>query len=955
MVETGGRQSAVVRLCEETLALSAPDRGAFLDKACQGDPALRREVESLLVWSERADRFLDTPAAVMPLAPGTRLGHFEIDTLIGSGGMGQVYRARDTRLGRTVAIKVLLPGLAVDPEHRRRFQHEARAASALNHPNICAVYDVGSEGSLDYLVMELLDGETLNARLRRGPLPLADAVILAEQIADALDAAHRQGIVHRDLKPGNVFLATGTGPQRPPQAKLLDFGLAKLKRHDEASASREAASDATLTTQGRVLGTPEYMSPEQLEGHAVDARGDIWALGATLYEMVTGKRAFEGDSQAGLIAEIMKGEPASITRTQPLAPRALDRLVRWCLAKAPADRPATAGEVANELARIRDTNRFGRQVSLPPLHASRRGWLAVVAAAAAIIAGAVMVWQLRPPPFVGFGSPSQLTSSRDRWEDQPAFSTDGAWIAYVSADSPSGNPDIWTVHARSAERGDRITNDAALEERPAWLPNDSAIIYASNRDGSWSIWKSPGPGLTRTGPELARSAERLLENARDPAISRDGKWLAFVRPDADGCSRVHAAALDDLDAGRQLTKAGAPCWAEDHPSWSPDGREICFSSDRGLSIVDVASGATRRLTDDDEFDVEPTWSDDGTVTFTSFRGGLMALWRVRASGRGEPERLTRGAGPERNAAVSPDGRRLVFSSLSEDPNIVVKDALDGTEDSFGTTFDDRSPAFLPDASAVVFLTAQTAEAGTALRQQPLAGWKHEGESSRLVVLPGASSHPQLSADGKWIAYFHVENGRRSVWAMPWGGGSRRRLTDGAADEIHPAWSPPALEQLAFASARGGSWNIWALPVKDGRRAGEPRRLTSGPGTKWFPAWSPNGRWIAFTSRAQSGSEIWNVDASGASGERRITSGADAYFARWIGDESLAVAGTWGGPRLVIRKVSASGTPDEGVLADIGYPPPYSSVVFDIARDGRHIAFSRVDRAGDLFVSEAVRR
>ena len=268
----------------------------------------------------------------MPLAPGTRLGPYEVGAPLGAGGMGEVYRARDTRLGRDVAIKVLPQHLPVDANLRARFEREARTVSTLNHPHICTLYDVGREGDTDFLVMELIEGETLAHRLQRGALSTTEVLRIGSQIADALDRAHRAGVVHRDLKPGNVML-TRTG------AKLMDFGLAREKDgHQPGMPGLTITRSEPLTAEGTIVGTFQYMAPEQLEGREADARSDLWALGCVIYEMATGKRAFEGKSQASLISAIMSSDPPPIEQITPLSPPALDRLVHACLAKDPEDR-----------------------------------------------------------------------------------------------------------------------------------------------------------------------------------------------------------------------------------------------------------------------------------------------------------------------------------------------------------------------------------------------------------------------------------------------------------------------------------------------------------------------------------------------------------------------------------------------------------------------------------------
>ena len=279
----------------------------------------------------------------MALSAGTRLGHFEIETLLGAGGMGEVYRARDARLDRTVAVKVLAPELATDPAFRARFEREAKAISALTHPHICRLYDIGHTDQSEYLVLELLEGETLAARLERGPMPLRQVLGFGIAIADALDAAHRQGIIHRDLKPANVMI-TSDG------IKLLDFGLAKNTRGAGGQPlSQLATAPGTATAQGTIIGTLQYMAPEQVQGQPADVRTDIFALGALLYEMATGRRAFEATTQASLIAKILETEPPTVSSLAPLTPPALDHVVQGCLAKAPTDRWQTAHDVKMQL------------------------------------------------------------------------------------------------------------------------------------------------------------------------------------------------------------------------------------------------------------------------------------------------------------------------------------------------------------------------------------------------------------------------------------------------------------------------------------------------------------------------------------------------------------------------------------------------------------------------------
>ena len=404
-----GRWDRVRDLFDRALACPAEQRAAFLQAECGGDDELRAEVESLLAAYPSAEGFLSPSplkdgssgegrAQASPIAPGSRLGSFEVLEPLGAGGMGEVYHARDTRLDRHVALKVLTAELAGDPRGVERFEREARLISKLTHPKICTLFDVGAavvDGrEVRYLVMELLDGETLAARLRRGPVAVPEAVDYAIQIVGALAAAHAAGVVHRDLKPANIML-TKSG------VKLLDFGLARLRPSTIGGAPPEGrALDDSLTVHGLMMGTLPYMAPEQVRGHEVDARADLFAFGAVLYEMLTGARAFEGDSEAELIAAILERDPVPLDVRQPLVPAALERLVTACLARNPAERWQHAHDVELELKTIAT----GIADGTLPLSRSRgrRGarpaaaWRLHGAWAAVVLVVAAALWWFRP-------------------------------------------------------------------------------------------------------------------------------------------------------------------------------------------------------------------------------------------------------------------------------------------------------------------------------------------------------------------------------------------------------------------------------------------------------------------------------------------------------------------------------------------------------------------------------
>ena len=427
---------------------------------------------------------------MLSLKPGDQLGPYEIDSPIGAGGMGEVYKARDTRLDRTVAVKVLPADLAADPDRRARFEREARAIAALSHPHICTIHDVGRHEAIDYLVMEYLDGETLADRMARSqdrPLPLPEALKIAIEIADALDKAHRAGITHRDVKPANIFLVRRGGASAPPEAKLLDFGLAKSAPgaanvgHGFSRAGTAEAAPHVLTAQGTILGTVHYMAPEQVEGRDADRRSDIWALGAVLYEMATGRRPFDGASAASVIGAILKDTPPAISTRQPLAPPALDHLVERCLKKDAADRWQDAGDVKGELGWIAEGG-----TAITPVGARMRNpwpervaWITaavlialvlILRPASAPATGDVVRLSILPPDKTLFTGQSAATVGGP----QLALSPDGRAIVFAAA-APGARPTLWLRSLDAVTAYSLPGTDGA--ESPFWSPDHRWIGY----------------------------------------------------------------------------------------------------------------------------------------------------------------------------------------------------------------------------------------------------------------------------------------------------------------------------------------------------------------------------------------------------------------------------------------------------------------------------------------------
>jgi serine/threonine protein kinase len=490
------------------------------------------------------------------LAAGQKLGPYEIEGAAGAGGMGEVYKAKDTRLDRIVAIKVLPTRTAQNADLRARFEREAKAISSLNHPNICTLFDVGHESGIDYLVMEYLEGETLGERIHRGPIEVAQALGIAAQVADALDKAHRQGLIHRDLKPGNVIL-TKEG------AKLLDFGLAKLQISGGVVDGVSGVTQTTpLTGTGTIIGTIQYMSPEQLEGGEADARSDIFAFGALLYEMLTGTRAFAGKSQASLIASILKEKPRSLSEISPMTPPALDRLVRKCLEKDPNDRWQSARDLCDELRWI---SQSGSQAGIPATLASRRKFRFRLAWAVAVIGiviagGYAFLWYTRPEPrqdVVRFAIEPGPEFQSISW---PQISPDGRYIAFKGIDT-SGRSLIWIRPLNSTESFSIKGTDDAL--RPWWSPDSRYLAFTSNRSQLKKVPINGGPAqLIGEFPSAADGSWGSSGN-----IIFDGGATDSIRYVSSGGGKESAATTLDHAAGENLN-----AW----PDFLPDGEHFIY-------------------------------------------------------------------------------------------------------------------------------------------------------------------------------------------------------------------------------------------------------------------------------------------------------------------------------------------------------------------------------------------
>jgi eukaryotic-like serine/threonine-protein kinase len=724
------------------------------------------------------------------LTAGTRLGPYEIEGILGVGGMGEVYRARDTRLNRIVAIKVLPSGVAADPSFRQRFHREAQTISSLEHPHICALYDLGNHNGTYFLVMQYLEGETLAARLAKGPLPIGQALKHAMEIADALDKAHRQGFVHRDLKPGNVMLTTSSvARQSVPQATLLDFGLAKaleLPRigrsgtgagAEVASQEMRATRSEALTVEGTILGTPQYMAPEQLEGKEVDARSDIFAFGCVLYEMLTGRRAFAGDSRATVIAAILGRDPPSIAQVQPSVTPALEHVVRRALAKQPDDRFQTARDLLLELKWVAEERPASgtEPVTVSTTIRDRVLVTLLVIAIGAALAVAALHFFERPSArgTVHFDIPLPDDLTFEDWQDGPAVSPDGRVVAFLAV--RGGTKHIWIRPLESRALTMLQGTDGAI--RPFWSADSRSIgFFAAGK--LKRVAAAGGPVVT-----ICDADSTLYSSAswnRDGVILFAGAPGPLYRvPDAGGVPQ----AVTKLAAGER-----------DHtePAFLPDGRRFLYvvSGERpGVYAASLDVPETTGIVVDAAMAI---YADPGYLLFT--RGQTLLAQRF------DPQRL----------------------QLRDKPVPLVEGV-----------FWDR---FSVSRNGVL---AYRPESMLALSRFAWIG--REGKRLGAVGEPGRYNQMALSRSGRKMAIQRREEGiNHDLWLLDLTTNVLSRLTSDPEADVDPAWSPDE-RRIVFSSRRTGLFTLFQKDLITGKE----ERLLADPPQPGVVVddWSPDGRFV----------------------------------------------------------------------------------------------------------------
>jgi eukaryotic-like serine/threonine-protein kinase len=875
------RWGQVEQIFHAALQVEESRRGELVRQSCAGDEDLRREVESLLAHQSEAGSFIETPAFEREaIAAGVRaipapvnsmrdlkdalVAHYRILDEIGIGGMGVVYKAEDTNLGRPVALKFLPDHLAKDSAAVERFRREARAASALNHPGICTIHDVGNEGGRYYIAMELLEGQTLREAISRGPLELQRALDIAIQIAEGLDASHRKGIFHRDIKPANLFLTTAG------QTKILDFGIAKMA-YNTANRAPTAVS-TELTSSNAVLGTLDYMSPEQVLGKPLDARTDIFSLGVVLYEMTTGKRPFTGETSGAIQDSILHKKPLTLGRLNPEFPPELDQVVSKALEKDPDLRYQSVAELRTDLRRLRRDSTSVEQVDVREQN-KRKPRVYFWAGTTALLAAVVLLGlYLRTR---SANAPAEnvnvvpLTSYPGA-EQFPTFSPDGNEVAFAWTGGEYGlDFDLYRKQVGSEKAVRLTTTHASTALAPAWSPDGRYIAYIRVGPDYSGLYLVPALG----GPERKLSdVSGDVYNTPFLSWSPDSRWLAFPGHDNSRSSavlagtRIYLLNVETLDR-RVLAYPSSTCIEALGPAFSPAGDQIAsYCADDfgvgGIYIQSVHGVVVRKFQRlDGEFG-GLTWTSDGKFLVYSLN---RFLWRVAVMG-GHPQKLQFG----QNAtapAVARVGARLAYAQQNSWRNQLNIWRLDLSA---------------PD--------------------------KAKNVPVKVISSSRGQEEPRISPDAKRIAFLSARSGNSEIWVADSDGSNLIQLTSfGGPTTGTPRWSPDS-RRIVFDSRASGHVQLYLVDA-DG---GPAQRVQTGTPDASMPFWSHDGRWIYFLV-SENKKRIWKVAAEGGAAIQLTGDGGD------VPQESFDGSRVFYETNFRLRSVSINGG-DEQEYREIGTTP-----------------------------------
>jgi serine/threonine protein kinase len=903
-------------LFDEALKLDVGSRAEFLSRSCAGDEDLRRDVEALLASFSRAGSFIEQPAAQRIASvilyqkelsdAGQRVAHYEIIGTLGKGGMGEVYLAQDAKLGRKVALKLMPAELIGNRERLQRFGQEARAASALNHPNILTIYEIGAAEGLNFIATEFVDGQTLRDRMCQSPLTLGEIIDVAIQIASALAAAHAAGIVHRDIKPENIML------RRDDIVKVLDFGLAKLAEEKE-SGPDDLTRDMIRTEPGVVMGTVSYMSPEQARGLEVDVRTDIWSLGVVLYEVLAARLPFEGATLSDKLAAILKTEPVPLRQIVPTVPDELQRIVSKALRHERDDRYQTAKELLLDLRylkkQVESEGETDRRVTGQSLLSSgtanpgvtqsmanttldaaggtptsslsaikRRKAAAVAFAALLVLALATLIYIYRPqvvhPPL----PPSQRILSRLTFDpglqSEPTWSPDGHFIAY-SADR-SGNFDIW---AQPVGEGNpvQVTKSTAHDWQPDWSSDGKRLVFRSERDGG---------GLFVVSAPTGGSERKISSFGYRPSWSPDGSQVLFYSANLQNTPSPPKLYVVGMDGGAPreiLADTLSTLTGRLRAAWHPDGKRVSLWAEKrgaGLTFLtaplDGGSAVTsqispaidqqRRAAGVDLFDFQ--WAPSGqAIYFEGISRGVHNIWKVVVDAEslswiGGPERLTTGPGPDGNLALSPDGSKLAFTTRQEQTRLwsLPFNAANGQLKGPGQPItpqgiDTLSFDVSRDSKKLAFITERAGK--RELWEKSFA----DGSERSLTAGSGFSlSAPRWSRDGLRLAYVRsrpVSQERteyehtleHAMVLLDVSNGNEQMLTSHHQQQGW-SWDWTLDQQWILGSSQRetpGQWGLYLYPIAAAPNAETQAKLaTSRPGYDAFNAhFSPDENWMCF--------------------------------------------------------------------------------------------------------------
>ena len=900
MIMTPERWQQVKEVFNLALEYEPAERPEFVSRACDQDVDLQKEVESLLAAHEKDGSFIDSPAykaasewivdeQPAELKPGQVLDSYEITSLIGRGGMGEVYLAHDKRLRRKVALKLLPSSVTKDVNRLHRFEQEARAASALNHPNIIAIYEICEVNSTLMMAAEFVEGETLRQRLAFGAIPLNEVLRISIQIAAALSAAHKAGIIHRDIKPENIMI-------RPDgYVKILDFGLAKLSEPKSAESFTEASTREIRTGSGVLIGTVGYMSPEQARCQAVDPRSDIFNLGAVIYEMVAGQKPFTGETPSDTFAAILKVEPPPLSTVAPDTPAELVRIVNKALRKDREERYQVVKDLLLDLKSLKEevdfqtklnrggpttatrTHRqletgelktavFTRTQSLPgDVKRHRSGALLLVGVLALFMtAGGIALYKFLSARRLQTADAPQLLKTTQvtfssGLDGFPSFSPDGKSVAYSS--DQSGNFEIYVKQLAEGGGELQLTNDGQQNLQPSWSPDGQRIAFHSKKRGG--IWVVPAFGGT---------PKQLAEIGARPVWSRDGSVIAFQSESSGEVfnSRVMAPSTiwtvpSQGGTPKQITRPGNPPGGHSSPSWSPDAKRIAFEvSD--YSAVSIWSTATdgsdaKRIFEGGE---QPIYSPDGNYIYLLSRySAELSRIRVSPSGDpiGEPTRVFQtGVGTLLGGTtISADGKRILYSADRLVSNLWTMPLLPSGDPARApstfiadTSSRNSLPSFSPDGAKIA-LTKWRAT-GTDI-------WVSGADGKNLTQVinnPGADSQPNWLPKGDKLAFLSDHDSKYlRLWTVSLTTGKQELLLD-LGEGVEYARLSPDGTQVAYNYIQNGIMNLWVARVSDGQR----KQLTFDNGMAGFACWSPDGQSISYEIKRGENQYLMVVPSNG---------------------------------------------------------------------------------------------